>query len=298
MANPNVQVVLPKSLVPDEPHFTVQNYTDDTEGRVSALPLTWPINENLALHENSRTDFYDEADKTTPFDAFVAFLAYLVSQNDSIREQGISNLRLEETVMEAFSLIPRVRISLEFERATSLGLMYVHKNMTFSDKADKDVDYNGPEIQMQAYDTTPTFVCGVFSASFVHVCETKSGLPLLLDLALHDIHGKVVFRTPCLPYVYGVTHSPVILNFLRLGPVARMFCSDNAEEKKKAQQVAHTLFAYKSLGDIDDPFLCDDWRHYGLNSTMFLFLYPSDDHETNDEVELFADYYESLGEPV
>ncbi|KAK3253855.1 hypothetical protein CYMTET_36915 [Cymbomonas tetramitiformis] len=237
LANPNVRVVLPQSLVSDEPHFTIQNYTDDTEGRVSALPLTWPINEDLALHEMSRTEFYDEPNRTTPFDAFVAFLAYLVSQRNSTCEQGISHLRLEETVMESFSLIPRVRISLEFETATSLGIMYLHENMQFSDKAHDDVEYDGQEIQMQAYDTTPTLECGVFSASFVHVCETDSGLPLLLDLALHDLHGKVVFRTPCLPYLYGITYSPVILNFLRVGTVARMFCSGNAEEKKKAQQV-------------------------------------------------------------
>ncbi|KAK3234653.1 hypothetical protein CYMTET_55203 [Cymbomonas tetramitiformis] len=282
LANPNVQVDLPESLNTDYTHFTLCNHTNENEGRVSDIPLAWPLDEILALHDNSPIDFYAQENKTTPFDAFVAFLAYLVYQKDSLSGQGVSDLRIEETVMDTISLVPRLKITLGSGRV-SLGLMHFHENMRDSDKADEDINYHD-EFQLQAYDTTPEFEEAVFSASFVHVCHNEYGAPLLLDLALHDFHGNVIFRTPCFPYVCGPTYSPLILNFLRVAPVARMFSSDDVEQRTKARQVAQTLFAYRSVFDAD-CFLKDNWRHPTESETMFSFLYSPDNSEDESEGE-------------
>eukprot|EP00854_Cymbomonas_tetramitiformis_P000313 gene313-572_t len=237
---PELDVALPPSLFPEKTHFTMCDFEVDecesgTGTPISGVPLAWPLSSQF-LHDDSDTDFYDNEFTTTPFDALVAFLGYLMTRRDDSEFLNTTGVRIED-VVESIGLLSRVRVTLSDATVKiSLGELFVHKNL----------DPKHDAVQGNAFSSAPKSLGKVHAASFVHAYNDVQGVPMLMDLVLWNEHQQDIFRTSCIPLDTqgnGLVKTRSLISYPRLRHLNRMYVAGDDADKRKAEDVAHALFA-------------------------------------------------------
>eukprot|EP00854_Cymbomonas_tetramitiformis_P000116 gene116-167_t len=234
------EVTLPPSLKFEEAHFELREEKNGNLRTVNVtdVPLAWPL--SIYADSAQANPIYSES--VTPFDIFVAFLGYLVylKKNNAklLCDKGV----LVEDVIESVSMFSRVKVSLIDK---SFGELLEHEG---------DMDY---EVN---FSLTPTSLGQVHAASFIHVCDHKNGVPILMDLILWNTQSEVLFRTSCFPiFGYGFVMSPLRLNYLRVETLNEMYVSADVEQRRKAEETAYAIFAYGGELGIGKRFFDDKW---------------------------------------